>query len=317
MALGSYIVFALAAVSVALFLSWSMRRKEYANVWLIVATIVVAGMAAAVAYPQYLPLSGFFFLAVSVAAVSSLLPVLYRKKPMWFMLVIFVLAYAAAVSPNRTATVGMFGIGTVIGMLYNERVLTRTKDNRSMRKTRTEMERDMVQLFIGILVLGVALLWQQGYAYILFGALLIAYLFNNLISRHGAAYRGLSRFERKESEYGIGAMHLMAGFAILLGFASYKLALFGIFPLFFGDALATMTGMRFYRSRKLPYNRRKSYAGTIGFLIATAVPGVIILGLWGIPLALILTAVESIELPIDDNLAIPIATVIIGALAGI
>jgi len=75
--------------------------------------------------------------------------------------------------------------------------------------------------------------------------------------------------------------------------------------------------MRFYRSRKLPYNRRKSYAGTIGFLIATAVPGVIILGLWGIPLALILTAVESIELPIDDNLAIPIATVIIGALAGI
>jgi dolichol kinase len=77
-----------------------------------------------------------------------------------------------------------------------------------------------------------------------------------------------------------------------------------------------MTGIRFYRSNKLPHNRRKSVAGMLAFLVATIVPGILILGWWGIPIAIVLTLVESIELPIDDNVAIPIATVILGALIG-
>jgi dolichol kinase len=67
----------------------------------------------------------------------------------------------------------------------------------------------------------------------------------------------------------------------------------------------------------LPYNKRKTVAGTLAFLVATAIPGIIILGLWGIPIAIILTLVESVDLPVDDNVALPIATVILGALFGI
>jgi dolichol kinase len=215
------------------------------------------------------------------------------------------------------ATVAMFGIGTTIGMLYSHHYLPVRREDRSMRKTAVEARRDLLQVVMGFAVLVIMLFWQGSYVYILFCIILLAYMFNNLISKTGSVYKRLSGFERRDAEFGRGAMHLAAGAALLLGLASYKLALFGIFPLFFADSLATMTGIGFYRSNKLPYNRRKTVAGTLAFFVATVVPGVILLGLWAMPIAVVLTVVESVELPIDDNIAIPIATVILGALAGL
>ena len=318
MMLGSYLVLVVAAaVAVALFTYWLFKRRELRHILPVITAMLVAGLITGIAYPQYASLSGFLASSVAVAAISSMLPMLYRKRPLAFMLVIFLLAYAAAISLSRVAAVGMFGVGTIIGALYTERYLASRREDRSMRKTKTEQERDMIQMLIGLLVLCVMLVWQMSYVYILFWAVVLAYLFNSLISKGGKAYRLLSRFERRDVEYGIGAIHLAAGLAILLGFASFKLALFGVFPLFFSDALATLTGMRFYRSNRLPHNRAKSVAGTAAFFIATVVPGFLLLGLWGIPIAIVLTIVESLKLPIDDNVSVPIVTVILGALAGI
>jgi dolichol kinase len=313
-----YISFiALAAVALALFAYWSFRSKQLRNLVPVAVTIVVSAVIALFAYTISLQISGLVISSVAVAAVSSMLPILYRRKPMAFMLVAFIVVYAAAVSFSRAATVGMFGVGTIIGMFAVERYLAPRREDRSMRKTKVEMERDMVQMVLGIAVLLILLIWQQNYVYILFWVMILAYLFNNLISRSGKAYKALGRFERRDVEFGRGAIHLAAGLAILIGFASFKLAVFGIFPLFFGDALATLNGMRFYKSKKLPHNRRKSVAGTFAFFIATVIPGALLLGLWGIPIAIVLTLVESIDLPIDDNISVPIVTIVLGALLGI
>jgi dolichol kinase len=317
MVFGSFVAFSvIASAAVALFIYWSIKKREPRNIWLVALAVIVSGVLTAVIYSQYLVLSWFFFICVAVATLSAMLPLLYRRNTIAFMLAIFIVAYAAAISFDRMATIGMFGIGTVIGALYSQHYLFRQREDKTMRKTVTEMKRDVVQVSAGLAILVLMLLFQQSYTYIIFWIILLGYLFNNLISKGGLAYRKLAGLERRDSEFGIGAMHLAAGMAIILGFASYKLALFGVFPLFFGDALATLTGLHFYRSRKLPYNRRKSYAGTIAFFIATVVPGVILLGIWGIILAVVLTIVESVELPIDDNVALPIATVIIGAILG-
>lgn len=306
-----------ASAAVAFFMYWSVRNREPRNIWLVVLTIIVSGIVTSVAFTSYLALSWFFFTSVAVAVLAAMLPVLYRRRPLAFMAVIFIVAYAAAVSLSRPASVGMFGVGMIVGALYSQRYLSARKEDRSMRKAAMEMKRDLIQMALGLAVLVVMLVWQQGYFYIMFWVILVAYLFNNLISKTGSAFRWLSRFERRDAEFGLGAMHLAAGAAILLGFADYRLALFGIFPLFFGDALATMTGISFYRSRKLPHNRRKSYAGTISFFIAVAAPGVIILGIWGVLLAAVLALVESIELPVDDNTTVPIATLILGRILGL
>lgn len=313
-----YVLFvSLAAVSAALFSYWLYLRKELRHVLPVLLAAVASATLAAFAYPQSFGIVGFVASSIAAAVVSSMLPILYRKKPVAFMLLLFVLAYGAAVSVNRAATVGMFGVGTIIGALYFDRYLSRRREDRSMRKTKTEMDRDLVQMVLGLGVMVVMLIWQRNYTYLVFWAIMLAYLFNNLIPKDGGIYRALSRFERKDVEYGLGAIHLAAGMAILLGFVDIRLALFGVFPLFFGDALATLTGIRFYKSSKLPYNRRKSIAGTLAFFIATAVPGLILLGAWGVPMAIILTIVESVELPIDDNVALPIATAILGSLIGI
>ena len=81
-----------------------------------------------------------------------------------------------------------------------------------MRKAAMEMKRDLVQMVLGLGVLVVMLVWQQGYFYILFWVILLAYLFNNLISKTGSASTGRSPGSRGgTSEFGLGAMHLAAG----------------------------------------------------------------------------------------------------------
>lgn len=309
----SYVPFViLAAVAVALFAYWLLKRRELKHLSPVIIAIIVSAAVTTAIYWQSLPLSGFLISSIAAAAVAAMLPLLYRKRPLAFMLALFVLAFGAAVSIDRAAMVGMFGVGTVIGMLYFDRFLAKRRENKEMRKTATEMKRDIVQMLIGLGVFVVMLLWEQNYFYILFWLILLGYLFNNMISRTGSAYRLLSRFERRDVEFGFGAIYIAAGLAILLGFAGFRLALFGVFPLFFGDSLATMTGMVFYRSRKLPWNRRKSVAGTAAFFIATVVPGAMLLGPWGIPLAFVLTVLESLNLPIDDNISVPIVTVVLG-----
>lgn len=313
-----FVVFAaIASAAVALFMYWSIKSRQPRNAWLVVLAIILSGIVAALVYSQYLVLSWFFFMSVSVATLAAILPVLYRRRTLEFMLIIFIIAFAGAISFNKMATVGMFGIGTIIGMVYNERYLARTREDRTMRKTATELKRDLVQIVLGIIVLVIMLVWQQTYVYLLFWVILLAYLFINLLTRSGSLYSRLLKLERRDVEFGMGAIHVAAGLTILLGFADFRLALFGIFALFFADSLATMTGIRFYRSNKLPHNRRKSVAGTLAFLIATVIPGIILLGWWGIPIAVVLTLAESIDLPLDDNVLIPIVTVILGALVGI
>lgn len=319
----SYLAFAvLASVTVALFASWTVKRKEPGSMAMVGLVIIVSAIIAYLVFPSPSGLGILWpFLLVGTAAAASMLPILYRNKALWFMIILFIIVYAVAISYDRAATIGMFGVGTVIGMLYNEHFRLRLRENKSMRRTTIELKRDMIQILMGIVVLCIMIfsysyLQSGDYLYILFWIMALGYLFTSFISNRGKVFNKLSNFERKGTEFGSGAIHLLAGFAILLGFASFKLALFGVFPLFFGDALATITGITLYRSNKLPHNRRKSVAGTLAFLVASAVPGFIILGVWGVVLALVLTAVESIDFIIDDNVTVPIVSVLLGALLG-
>ncbi len=307
----------LSAVAVALFAYWLFKRRELRHILPVLISMAASAIIIVLLYYQSLPLSGFLVSSIAVAALSAMLPILYRKRPMAFMLAIFVLVFGAAISFDTAVTVGMFGVGTIIGMLYFDRYISKRRENRSLRKSKTEMTRDLVQMVIGLVVVALMLFFQQGYVYLIFLIIILAYLFNNLISRTGAAFNLLSKFERKDVDFGVGAVHIAAGLAILLGFADFRLALFGVFALFFADALATLSGISFYRSNKLPYNRRKTVAGTTAFFVATVIPGALLLGPLGVGLSVILTLVESIDLPMDDNVAIPVVTTVLGLLLGL
>ena len=285
----------------------SFGRKKGIDMLPILVSVVVMMLAA-----PFLPGVGHtgVLLLTEVAGVSTILALTYLKRPLEFIALSLLMFYGALLYfegfyPGYYA-IGAFGAGMVIGVLYRDALGKR--DHEGMKSSpKVEIRRDMLQLAIGAFV--VALMLLTGiYRYVIFVAILLLYATNSIIgaSKSGNLYNRLSKFERRGAEYGRGAMRLAAGVALIIGFLPFKMALFGAASLIIGDALATIAGVSFYKSKRLPYNRYKSYAGTFAFFIISAAFGLFVLGPYGILIAGVLAVVESATIPIDDNISIPL-----------
>src|SRR3989338_1383588 len=79
--------------------------------------------------------------------------------------------------------------------------------------------------------------------------------------------------------------------------------LVGIFILGVSDGIATIIGI--HGRYKLPYNKEKTIEGSAAFFI-TSLIAYLFIGPKIVPLAIITTIIESIRLPIDDNLSLPL-----------
>ena len=125
----------------------------------------------------------------------------------------------------------------------------------------------------------------------------------------------IERFERPGVVAGYGAMTFTAAVLCILTLLLQKeqilasLAILGI-----GDAASTLVGRR--SKRKLPYNARKTWGGTLAFFISSAPFAVYFAG----PASLIVCAAaalaESLESRIDDNLIIAVVCVVLFRLVG-
>ncbi|VVC71983.1 Uncharacterised protein [uncultured archaeon] len=81
-----------------------------------------------------------------------------------------------------------------------------------------------------------------------------------------------------------------------------------------GDGMATIAGRLYPHGPKLPFNRKKSFAGTLALAAFGFDASFPFVGFWALPLALICALVESAGLPVDDNLLIPVAGILFLAL---
>ncbi len=81
----------------------------------------------------------------------------------------------------------------------------------------------------------------------------------------------------------------------------------GMFILGISDGIATIIGIN--GRRKLPYNKEKTIEGSIAFFI-TSLIAYLFIGPKAFPLAAIATITESIKLPIDDNISLPLVCAI-------
>ena len=113
-------------------------------------------------------------------------------------------------------------------------------------------------------------------------------------------------FERKNVKFpGYGAFWYVVGTLLLslfLGNANEIAA--GISILALGDSAATIFGIN--SMHPLPYNGRKTVEGSLAFLIFS-LPSCLFVGWIGLPLAILAAIAESLPVPCDDNLLIPIA----------
>ncbi len=116
--------------------------------------------------------------------------------------------------------------------------------------------------------------------------------------------------DRRTAIPGQGAMFFAIGILLLLTFARPLEFGLGIVLLHAaGDAFATMVGLRFHNP--LPWNNRKSWTGLAAFVVFGVIAGQFFIPLHkAILYSIVLGIVESLPLPIDDNVSVPMAALI-------
>lgn len=321
----------LTAFTVMAYIIHILRRKQVLNIIPVLAAIAtvfllyrLVGVAGSSSYYNLLALD------MCIAIIASIIAVFYISKP-WIFICLMILMIAgfiiyASGYPGDTTFAGMFAIGTILGILYREFVMIPKKSERSMAnkasKKRTEVNRDVVQIILGIVLVAILYVFQYSEAAsIIFGLIIIGYTANNLLAnlRLGYIYRRAMDLERKDVTYGLGATTLAASTALVMGFThSAHLMLFGVAVLFFADSLATIIGISMRRAEPLPYNRYKTYVGTLVFFVVSAIAGYLTIGLlYGLLFAVILAFVESLNISLDDNIRSGIVIVILNALIAI
>jgi dolichol kinase len=317
----------LTAFAVMAYLIHILKRKQLLNILPVLATMAVVfllyriiGLPGSAGYYNLLALD------LCIAIIASIIAVFYISKP-WVFIGLMVLMVAgfliyAGSYPGDTTFAGMFAIGTILGILYREFVMMPKKSQKSKTtKKSTEINRDLVQIFLGVVLIAILYFFQYAPAVsIIFALIIIAYTTNNLLAnlKLSYIYRKAMDLERKDVTYGLGATTLAASTALVMGFThSTNLMLFGVVVLFFADSLATIVGVSMKRAAELPYNQYKTYIGTFVFFVVAAIAGFIFIGLYGVLFAVILAFIESLNLSLDDNIRSGIVIVILNALIGI
>jgi dolichol kinase len=117
------------------------------------------------------------------------------------------------------------------------------------------------------------------------------------------------KFERENVRFpGYGAFWYVVGTLLLaLSLSSANEIAAAIVTLAAGDSAATIFGIR--GRHPLPYNRIKTVEGSFAFFIFS-LPACLFVGWIGVALAALAAAAESLSTPVDDNLLIPITTIL-------
>ncbi|MGC8651686.1 MAG: hypothetical protein ACP5UH_00320 [Candidatus Micrarchaeia archaeon] len=255
--------------------------------------------------------------SIGTVLIAFMLAYSYVSRPCLFIGLMLLLIYGLFIygAMGRFAYgIGVFGIGTAYGQMYRESAAAKGSNrNKKTYEVGIETSRDVLQIGLGVIVMLVLALGRMGVP-MLVVLIIAAYALNNSLpnlKRHGALYSMLRRFERRGSTYGSGAIYILAGTAMLVGFISGAAFLeVSIAILFIGDALATIFGMRFGFA-KLPYVSRKTLGGFLAFALVGAVSfyaigeGAVL----SIVLAIVVAFVESVSSRFDDNVTVPAALI--------
>ncbi len=213
---------------------------------------------------------------------------------------VFLLLFAVE-GPLALAVPLMLGLSSE---LFSEREYESHVNNKEI-----EIRRDFVHLFGGLLLFVIFLLLGYNldgylieYVFIL-GLLAVFYAELWKSSRFSMA---LYSIEKHKDYVGYGAIWLGIGTLIAYVFMDKSFFLLAILAIYFADPVATFAG-NYWRSSKLPHNRRKSVAGSFAYFLVVAVPGYFLVGPLAIIFALLGAAIESLPIRLDDNFSVSVA----------
>ena len=299
-------------------LVYGKKRREKA----IVLSSALVSFAVAYAAVLLAGYAGAALLSGAIAVFISLSAFFYLDdNALFYPLVIMGFAYLglmvllSGADVSATSFAAACGIGLMTGLEARVYGFRGRKPQKNGRK-KLEIRRDVVQIALGIIVIAVFLAAGRIYGILaVAGLALLGYLFNSAsMQAENAVGRFARSFERERAVSGEGALFMAAGSMLILGLvAPVNYALFGLSAIFFADSAATIVGVVAGR-RKLPHNRRKSFAGTLSYFVVLEAIGIPLIGLYAIPIGIALAVVESLPIAFDDNASTSIAFVILSRL---
>lgn len=299
-------------------LVYGKKRREKA----IVLSSALVSFAVAYAAVLLAGYAGAALLSGAIAVFISLSAFFYLDdNALFYPLVIMGFAYLglmvllSGADVSATSFAAACGIGLMAGLEARVYGFRGRKPQKNGRR-KLEIRRDVVQIALGIIVIAVFLAAGRIYGILaVAGLALLGYLFNSAsMQAENAVGRFARSFERERAVSGEGALFMAAGSMLILGLvAPVNYALFGLSAIFFADSAATIVGVVAGR-RKLPHNRRKSFAGTLSYFVVLEAIGIPLIGLYAIPIGIALAVVESLPIAFDDNASTSIAFVILSRL---
>jgi dolichol kinase len=181
-----------------------------------------------------------------------------------------------------------------------------------------EFRRQALHFLYGILLLLLAVMglpWWMYLPLLAVGVLLLKFLPPRLLRRL------LEPFDRPRVRVpGWGAFTLTAAFPLTLLLFPRTIALPALLVLVIGDAAATIIGVR-YGKHALPWNDRKSYEGSLSFIVTSLIAALFFVKPLVASIAVVVGALaESLPFDhefLDDNLVIPLLTAFLLFLLGL
>ena len=177
-----------------------------------------------------------------------------------------------------------------------------------------EFERQLVHINLGLAcLLMLALLGRTGSTLVVSATLIAGMVIMHLKMRGEMIPLVdplIDRFERLHTVPGYGSLWYNVGvllsFALLVNEAQIASALI---ILAMGDGMSTIIGSM-HGTHRLFYNSKKTWEGVLAFAVFSA-PALLFTGWLGLLAIVFAALVETLPLKIDDNLAIPLACVVV------
>lgn len=199
----------------------------------------------------------------------------------------------------------------LVGLLSCITNIKQYKNNVENRKV--EVNRDFVHIAMGIILM--AMFYFENIS-LSITVLMVVILGGILAISLGEIYKssGLPSFmyklERNGTALGHGALWLALGALLPVSFLSANNVLIVYSAIFIGDPVATIVGIHL-GGRKLPYNKKKSIAGTVAYFLSTSIVSSFFAGPYCIVVGAVGAIVESMKLKLDDNFTVSLALVIL------
>ena len=173
--------------------------------------------------------------------------------------------------------------------------------------------RNAIQVAAGVVFIAVLYMYGTG---LLTVVLLAFLLMASLVANYALAYRPkplsnlLYSIEKEGVGLGSGARWLAVGAIVAAAFLPKAYIIVVFIAIFISDSLSTVVGMRLH-GPKLPYNNKKTFAGTLAYFISAAAISYLFIGIYALPLGLFAALLESQPFHIDDNFDVSFVLVLL------